>query len=508
MMGRGTRIFATPRHVAHYILGIVGLCFPAAASHAAPVFNPANGHYYDSITVPGNITWSAASTAASGLSHQGNPGHLVAITSAAENDFIFNNLPTAISGNYWIGGFQDTASPNFSEPAGGWSWVTGESFTFTNWQTNEPNNALGFPPSEENLQILSNGKWNDAPGGTGLGGYVVEFEPARTFQISGRVANGQGYAIPSVSILRTGSNTPVQTNTAGYYTFFGVPAGSYTLTPSKAEYSFTPASRSVTINTSNIANQNFLGKTGVSVSGRVSTIAGAAIPGVVVSRTGGANPVTTNSAGYYTFIGVQPGTTTITPAKSGVRFTPTSKTITVAGSDISGENFIGNTGYDISGRIADGSGNGVAGIVVKRSGSNLTGSSNSAGFYTFTDVPNGTYTITPTGTGLSFSPENRSVTINNANVSGQNFTVAPGYSITGRITTSSGVAVANVIVTRTGSSISTITNSAGYFTFNGVANGTYTILPSASGMTFTPVTRTTTVNNANVAGQNFTGAPS
>jgi hypothetical protein len=32
----------------------------------------------------------------------------------------------------WIGGYQDS---NASEPEGGWNWVTGEPWIYTNWQT-------------------------------------------------------------------------------------------------------------------------------------------------------------------------------------------------------------------------------------------------------------------------------------------------------------------------------------------------------------------------------------
>lgn len=47
---------------------------------------------------------------------------------------------------------------------------------------------------------------------------------------------------------------------------------------------------------------------------------------------------------------------------------------------------------------------------------------NSNGNYTFTGLSNGTYTVTPAKAGYSFTPENRSVTISGANVTGKNFT--------------------------------------------------------------------------------------
>jgi serine protease len=80
------------------------------------------------------------------------------------------------------------------------------------------------------------------------------------------------------------------------------------------------------------------------------------------------------------------------------------------------------------------------------------------------------------------------------------------YSITGTITTSTGTALSGVTVSR--GSATTTTNSAGVYTFTGLANGTYTITPSLSGYTFSPSSRSVTVSGANVSGQNFTGTAS
>jgi serine protease len=80
------------------------------------------------------------------------------------------------------------------------------------------------------------------------------------------------------------------------------------------------------------------------------------------------------------------------------------------------------------------------------------------------------------------------------------------YSISGTITTATGAALAGVTVSR--GSATTTTNSAGVYTFTGLANGTYTITPSLSGYTFSPSSRSVTVSGANVSGQNFTGTPS
>jgi alpha-tubulin suppressor-like RCC1 family protein len=139
------------------------------------VFNPANGNYYQEIAVAGGIDWPEADAAARSRMYKGMSGHLVTLTSAQENQFVFGNMPNAIQGNWWIGGHQNTVSPEYSEPGGGWEWVTDEPFSYTNWQTNEPNN-VNSQEQENYLQILLNGKWNDNVRAIKLGGYVIEYE--------------------------------------------------------------------------------------------------------------------------------------------------------------------------------------------------------------------------------------------------------------------------------------------------------------------------------------------
>jgi chitodextrinase len=83
-------------------------------------------------------------------------------------------------------------------------------------------------------------------------------------------------------------------------------------------------------------------------------------------------------------------------------------------------------------------------------------------------------------------------------------TLSSGYDISGKVTDSIGVGLTGVTITLTGTgSTSTITDSNGNYTFSGAQNGYYTITPSKAGYTFSPSSRTVTVNNADVTGQDF-----
>jgi len=151
------------------MIAVVVLACALTAAQAAPiqwtVASGGNGHVYDVVTAPTDLTWDQAKAAAEAMSWGGVSGHLATLTSQAENDFVTGLLSPVPQGhNYcWIGGYQ----PGGPEPAGGWAWVTGEPWDYTNWSSGEPNNV----GDEDALQLVDNnpehqgigdvGTWND-----------------------------------------------------------------------------------------------------------------------------------------------------------------------------------------------------------------------------------------------------------------------------------------------------------------------------------------------------------
>jgi hypothetical protein len=132
------------------------------------------GHSYYRST--GNATWTTARTNCSNMG-----GHLVTITSSGEQNFIFGLWPSG-----WIGLTDEVTE-------GTWRWVTGETYSYTNWNNGEPNNS----GNEDYVQFVSNGKWNDLKDGNNLA-YVLEFEYLVTTS--------------SWALYKT-----IYTNSAGYY---------------------------------------------------------------------------------------------------------------------------------------------------------------------------------------------------------------------------------------------------------------------------------------------------
>ncbi len=76
-----------------------------------------------------------------------------------------------------------------------------------------------------------------------------------------------------------------------------------------------------------------------SISGTITTSAGAGISGVSVSN--GTTTVTTNASGAYTLPGLSNGTYTLTPSLSGFTFSPASRSVAVSGANVTGQNFTG-----------------------------------------------------------------------------------------------------------------------------------------------------------------------
>jgi hypothetical protein len=82
---------------------------------------------------------------------------------------------------------------------------------------------------------------------------------------------------------------------------------------------------------------------------------------------------------------------------------------------------------------------------------------------------------------------------------------ATGHTVSGRVATSTGAAIAGVTV-QIDAGAGVTTNSAGYFTFNGIAAGRHTLLVTKSGYTFVPAQKTVQVGSSDLSAQNFIGS--
>ncbi len=160
-----------------------------------------------------------------------------------------------------------------------------------------------------------------------------------------------------------------------------------------------------------------------SISGTISPTAGGS--GATVTLSGVATATTTaNSSGNYTFTGLANGAYAVTPSHTGYTFNPTSQTATINGADVTGINFTANAQantFSMSGTITPTAGGSGATVTLSGAAPALT-TANSSGNYTFAGLANGTYMVTPSNIGYTFSPVSQSVTVNGANKTGVDFT--------------------------------------------------------------------------------------
>src|SRR5208282_3481364 len=338
---------------------------------------------------------------------------------------------------------------------------------------------------------------------------AADTAPQQTYSISGLITPASGGSGATIK-LSGAANASTTADGSGAFIFSGLANGTYTLTPSRTGYSFSPTSQNVTVSGANVTSGvSFIATVQTnptySISGTITPAAGGKAAKVTLS--GAANASTTaNSSGSYAFTGLANGAYAVTPSNTGYTFAPTSQAVTVNGASVTGVNFTATAGaiYSISGTISPTAGG--SGATVKLSGAaSASTTANSSGSYTFTGLANGAYTVTPSNTGYTFTPASQPVTVNGANVTGVNFTAVaiPTYSISGTISPGAGGDLAMVTLSGAANT-STTANATGNYTFTGLANGSYTVTPSDTGYTYAPVSQAVTVNGASITGLNFT----
>jgi hypothetical protein len=323
-----------------------------------------------------------------------------------------------------------------------------------------------------------------------------------TFTTAGFTASGSITPTASgngATVTLTGGASPLTAtaNASGAYSFANLANGNYTVTPSKAGFSFTPASRAITVSGANVTVAAFTAQA-VTLSGTITPAAIAS--GATVTLAGPvAQTATADAAGAFTFSGLPDGTYTVTPSKTNVTFTPANRSVVIAGGvSVSGTSFTAVSTLTVTGNVAP-AGLSVGTVMTMTGGATAT--VDSSGNYTFTSVANGTYTITPSKPAFTFAPASQSVTVNGANVSGINFTAQP-ITISGTVTPAANGAgtTMNLAGPTSGTMLA---DAAGAYSFGALGDGTYTVTPVKTGFSFSPASLTVTISGASVSGVDF-----
>lgn len=133
-----------------------------------------NGHTYSFFSA---TSWSNALSKCISMG-----GHLATISSATENNELFNAMITQGFKNSYFG-YTDEMSEGF------WVWINGEQLSYTNWHSNEPNSENEHEDYAMFYYKYTDGTWND--GDAGYNGtvndsniYICEWD----FDINSRIA--------------------------------------------------------------------------------------------------------------------------------------------------------------------------------------------------------------------------------------------------------------------------------------------------------------------------------
>jgi hypothetical protein len=310
---------------------------------------------------------------------------------------------------------------------------------------------------------------------------------AITYNISGN-AGGSGATLSYTD----GTPKTATADSSGNYSF-SVPSNwSGIVTPSKAGYTFSPASIAYSNVLSNQIGQDYVAlPVGPTISGNAWE------SGVTLSYTDGIpKTVISDSSGNYSLTVTYNWSGTITPSKAGYTFTPTSLTYTNVLANQTGQNYTAlPITYTISGNAWE------SGVTLSYiDGTPKTVISDGNGNYSLTVTYNWSGTVTPSKTGYSFNPASISYTNVLTDQTGQNYVALP---ITFTISGNAGVEGATLSYTD-GTPKTVISDSSGSYSLTVTYNWSGAVTPSKAGYAFSPENRTYTNVVENQTAQNYT----
>ncbi len=311
----------------------------------------------------------------------------------------------------------------------------------------------------------------------------VNFSAAPVYVLGGSVTlNGAG--LVGVDIAYSGPTSGTATTLeGGGYLISGLPAGSYTLTPSLAGYGFTPPQATVSLSADELAI-NFSAAPVFSIGGSVTLSGGGGLPGVNVAYSGpSSGSVTTIAGGAYTIPGLVAGAYLLTPSLAGYQFTA-DQTVNVPPNQ-TGTNFTATPVFSIDGRVTVGGVTSLPGVNIHYSGPESGDVQTvGGGFYTLANLPAGSYTLTPSLAEYTFSPANQIVSLS-ANQSGINFSATRTlYDISGTVREGA-AGLPNVVISYTGARFgSATTDPDGRYTIPGLISGSYHLTAYLAEYTF------------------------
>jgi len=217
--------------------------------------------------------------------------------------------------------------------------------------------------------------------------------------ISGTVKDDNNAPLSDATVVLTGGTAvTIKTDATGSFAFNDLAAGqTYTVTPSKLNYTFAPQNQTFNNLTSNVV-ANFIGTLNhYSISGKVRDLAGIGMAGVTMTLSGSmTGTMTTGADGGYAFTNLAGGGFyTVTPSLAKFIFNPPSFTST----NLSNNRVVNFTGsvavYTISGHVFNiDNGSNIDGFTIRLTGTDTLSAVTSFNGYSFAGLRvDGDYTV-------------------------------------------------------------------------------------------------------------------
>jgi hypothetical protein len=134
-----------------------------------------NGHSYYRST--GSSTWTNAKSTCESMG-----GHLVTMSNAAENSFVFNTWPSG-----WIGYYQDKSGAFYGEPNAGWRWT--ENYVTSGQQADYEVASYTSGSTLSDIKSSLNATLYNSPVLTTGGGKYLSFNGTNQYAITGNLAS-------------------------------------------------------------------------------------------------------------------------------------------------------------------------------------------------------------------------------------------------------------------------------------------------------------------------------
>jgi surface protein len=238
--------------------------------------------------------------------------------------------------------------------------------------------------------IIANHNWSISDGGS-----------VPSYSISGTVT---GDTVENIKI--SAGIASAITDAGGNYTITGLADGTYTVIPELTNVTFSPVNTDVTINGGDVTQIDFT-SSGTPIVKYTLTVNNGSNSGdyekdeiINISADVPANMIFKEWSGDIQFIDdFHSETASVTMPAQDVTVTAEFETKPPATYSVSGT---------VTGDIADG--------VTISLGSSLQATTNANGEYIFNDIAPGTYTVTPSMNGYSFSPENAAITLADSDI--------------------------------------------------------------------------------------------